>query len=323
MQEITKRRAVAIGLRARLPLVARVVALSILIAGLVFIGISYYRLRNNTPFRLKSETPELSKEITAIVEGYEQRVTKGDRLYLLVKASRDITYSDNHHELENVNLQIYPPEGDKPDQIEANRAIYVPDTSMITFLGNVKIETKENLKVNTESLIFDKDHELAHTDAAISFDRENVSGHSVGAVVESKNKKLELKKDVEIVVSPEAMKNAQTQPPSRSRPVTIHSARALFEQLSMKLSFFGGVTAEQERDVMSGDNLYANLTEQKKLQKLELRGNAYLRTMQEGRAAEVHSTDMDFFLDKDQRLERAVAMKEFVHKHLMPIHRCN
>ena len=58
---------------------------------------------------------------------------------------------------------------------------------------------------------------------------------------------------------------------------------------------------------MSGDNLFATLNEQKRLQKVELRGNSYLRSMEEGRAAEVHSVDMDFFLDKDQRLERAVA----------------
>ena len=60
---------------------------------------------------------------------------------------------------------------------------------------------------------------------------------------------------------------------------------------------------------MSGDNLYATLNEQKRLQKVEIRGNSYLRSMEEGRSAEVHSADMDFFLDKDQRLERAVAMR--------------
>ncbi|MGH9882633.1 MAG: LPS export ABC transporter periplasmic protein LptC, partial [Pyrinomonadaceae bacterium] len=311
MQEITKRRAVAIGLRARLPLVARIVALSILIAGVLFIGISYYRLRNNTPFRLKSETPELSKEITAIIEGYERSVTKGDRLYLLVKASRDITFSDNHHELENVSLTVYPPEGEKPDLINANRAIYDPRTSVISFLGSVTIETKDGLKVNTESLGFDEKNEVAQTDAPVTFARENVSGRAVGALVEAKNKKLELKKDVEIVVAPEVLNERQTGPTSsRSRPVTIRSAQALFEEKWMKLSFFGGVTAEQEREVMSGDNLNAIVTEQKRLEKLELRGNSYLRSMQEGRAAEIHSLDMDFFLDKDQRLERAVAMRD-------------
>lgn len=56
---------------------------------------------------------------------------------------------------------------------------------------------------------------------------------------------------------------------------------------------------------MSGENLYATLDEQKHLQKLEVRTNSYLRTMEVGRAAEVHSADMDFFLDKDQRLGAA------------------
>ncbi|MBA3513543.1 MAG: LPS export ABC transporter periplasmic protein LptC [Pyrinomonadaceae bacterium] len=317
MQEITRKRAFAIGLRARFPLIARTVAIFILTVGIAFIAISYYRLRNNKPFRLKSETPELSKEITGIIEGYEQRVTKGDRLYLLLKASRDITYSDGHHELETVSLSVYPPEGDKPDQISASRAIYDQKNSVITFLGSVKIETKDALKVNTESLSYNQATEIAQTDVPVTFTRENVSGRSTGAVVETKNKKLELKKGVEITVAPQAVKDPYAKTASsRSRPVTIRSAHATFEQAAMKLSFFGGVTAEQDRDVMSGDNLFATLNEQKRLQKVELRGNSYLRSTEEGRAAEVNSVDMDFFLDKDQRLERALALREARAKSL-------
>jgi lipopolysaccharide export system protein LptA len=309
MQEITRKRAIAIGLRARAPLVVRAGAVIILVAALVFVAISYYRLRNNKPFRLKSEAPELSKEIKGIVEGYEQRLMKGDRLYLWLRAKRDITFMDDHHELEQVTLSVYPPVGEKPDQIAANKAIYDPKTSIISFLGNVKIETKDDLKVNTEVMVFDQNSEVAQTDAAVAFTRENVSGHSTGAVVEAKTKRLQLKKDVEIIVAPEAGKDAKAKPTSsRSRPLTIRSAHALFDQASMKLSFSGGATAEQDRVLMSGENLIANLTEKKQLQKVEVRGNSYLRSMEEGRAAEVHSADMDFFLDKDQQLERAVAM---------------
>jgi lipopolysaccharide export system protein LptA len=308
MQEVTKKRAIAIGWRARAPLVARTVALLVLVGAIVFVAVSYYRLRNHATFKLISETPELSKEIKGIVDGYEQRLMKGDRLYLWLRAARDITYTDDHHELQQVNLAIYPAVGDKPDQISANKAIYDPKQSVITFLGNVKVETKDALKVDTESIAYDQNSEIAQTEAPISFSRENVSGHSTGAIVFSKSKKLDLKKDVEITVAPEAIKDAKAKPTSsRSRPVTIRSAQASFEQDTMKLNFVGGVTAEQDRDLMSGENLYATLNEQKHLQKLEIRTNSYLRTMQEGRAAEVHSVDMDFFLDKDQRLERAVA----------------
>ncbi len=311
MQELTKKGAFAIGLRARMPLLVRAVALLVLIAGLTVVVISYYRLRNNTPFRLRSEAPELSKEITGIIEGYEQRVTKDDRLYLWLRASRDITYSDGHHELENVKLAVYPPSGDKPDEISANRAIYDPRTSIISFNGNVQIETKDALKVNTESIAFDQNTEVAQTDAAVTFQRENISGQSTGAVVLSKTKQLELKRDVHITVAPEVLNATQAEPRSaRARPVLIRSAQALFEQEAMKLSFTGGVIAEQDRDIMSGDQLYANLNEQKRLQKVELRGNSYLRSMEDGRAAEVYSADMDFFFDGDQRLERALALRD-------------
>ena len=310
MQEISKKRAIAIGWRARAPLVVRAGALLTLAAALIFVAVSYYRLRNNKPFRLASKSPELSREIKGIVEGYEQRLMKEGRLYLWLRAARDVTFTDDHHELEQVNLAVYPPVGDKPDQIVASRAIYDPKTSVITFVGSVKIETKDALKVNTETIAYDQNSEIAQTDAPVSFDRENISGHSTGAVVESKTKKLELKRDVEITVAPQAIKDPKAKvSSSRSKPVTIRSAHALFEQESMKMTFSGGATAEQDRDLMSGDTLYANLSAEKHLQKLEVRTNSYLRSMTEGRAAEVHSVDMDFFLDKDQRLERAVAMK--------------
>src|SRR6476659_1938281 len=156
MQEVTRKRAIALGLRARVPVITRIVAFTLLVSGLTVVGISYYKLRNTEKFKAKSEKPELSKGVKGVVEGYERRVTKNDRLFLLVKASRDITFSDDHHELENVNLAVYPPEGDIPDQISASRAIYQPRTEIISFAGNVKIETKEKLKVGTESLAFDQ-----------------------------------------------------------------------------------------------------------------------------------------------------------------------
>lgn len=294
----------------------RFLALAVLVAGVIFVAVSYYKLRNRTRFVMWPGAAELSKEVTGRIEGYEQRITKSGsgELYLWIRADREITFADGHHELENINLTIYssgPKE--KPDQITANRAIYDQKNSLISFLGNVKVETKDALKVDTEAILYNQTTEIAQSDVAVSFSRENVSGHSIGAIVESKNKKLELRKDVEITVAPEAPKTNEQQPKaasSRSRPVVIHAAHALFEQASMKLSFSGGVTAEQERDILSGDTMNAVLNQQKRLEKVEVRGNSYLRTMDPGRSAEMHSVDMDFYLDGDQRLKTAVARND-------------
>jgi LPS export ABC transporter protein LptC/lipopolysaccharide transport protein LptA len=316
MQELTRKRAIALGLRARVPVITRIVAFTLLVSGIALVAVSYYKLRNANAdkFKPRSEKPELSKEVTGVVEGYEQRVTKNDRLYLLVKASRDVTFSDGHHELENVNMAVYPPEGETPDQISAQRAIFQPDTNIVSFLGSVKIETKEKLKVNTEALSFDQNSGIAHTDAPVSFERENLSGTSTGAVVEQKSKRLELKKDVNLTIAPGP--SAATKSPARARPVGIKAAHAIFEQHTMQLVFSGGVTVEQDTDILSGDNLTAFLNEQKRLQRAELRGNSYMRVMDPGRAAEVHSINMDFFMDQDQRLERALATNDIAARTL-------
>ena len=107
MQEVTRRRAIGLGLRAKVPMITRLVAITLLASGITIVAISYLKLRGVGKFKAKSEKPELSKDVTGIVEGYEQRVTNKDgRLWLLVKASRDISYSDGHHELENINMAV-------------------------------------------------------------------------------------------------------------------------------------------------------------------------------------------------------------------------
>jgi LPS export ABC transporter protein LptC len=290
-------------------------ALAMLAAGLVYVGISYYRNRNNEPFRMQGGAPELSKQVTSVIEGYERRVMDGDRLRLLVRAARDVTYSDNHHELEQVHLEVYPEKGEKPDQITAHRAIYLPDQrdsskARVWFTGDVNIVTRDALAAKTEQIAYDQGTEIAETSALITFTRENVSGRSTGAVVDAKNKRLDLRKDVEITVQPNAQTApAAAKPDARSRPVTIRSARATFDHATMRLSFTGGAIAEQERDVMSGEQLSATLNERRRVQKIEARGSSYLRSMTQGRGAEVHAADMDFFFDADQRLQKAAAAR--------------
>jgi LPS export ABC transporter protein LptC/lipopolysaccharide transport protein LptA len=315
MQEVRRKKVVSIGWRARLPLVIRVLALAGLAAGLIYVGISYYRNRNNEPFRMRGEAPELSSQVTGVLEGYERRVMDGERLRLLVRADRDSTFLDNHHELEQVHLEIYPATGDKPDQISAHRAIYLPgennsNTSRIFFAGDVNIETRDALTAKTEKIEYDQGKEIGETGLPITFERENISGHATGATLDAKNKRLELHKDVEITVAPDAKAAASAKQTLGSKPVTIRSGHAVFDQAQMRLTFTGGATAEQEQDVISGDQLVGILNAKKRVQRIEARGNSYLRSLEVGHAAEVHAVDMDFFFDNDQKLQHATATRD-------------
>src|SRR5215475_11598581 len=201
MQAVTrKKRITAIDLRARVPAIARALALILLVGGGIFVGVSYYKMRNNVLFRMQPGAPALSKEITGIINGYEQRITKNDRLYLWLRAARDVTYADGHHELEQVNLQVYPPAGDKPDQIVSDRSIYDQQNALLQFTGNVQIETHDALKVKTDALVYHQDSEIGETSSPVTFERENVNGRATGALVDNKSKRLELRSAVEIRV---------------------------------------------------------------------------------------------------------------------------
>ncbi|MEJ7709287.1 MAG: LPS export ABC transporter periplasmic protein LptC [Pyrinomonadaceae bacterium] len=316
MQEINRRRSTVVGLRARLPLVARVAALVVLVLGVSFVFLSYYKRRNNTPFRLVSQNTELSTQVTGVIEGIERRETKNDRLWILLKAKRDVSYADGHHELEDIYLEVYPQNSDKPDRISARNSVVDADNSRFTFSGDVRFETHDALSVQTEKISYDREREIAETSEPVSFARENIAGHAKGAVVNTKEKQLELRSEVEITVKPQAAKPATGAPQESlagigapgNKPVTIRSARATFDQNSFVLLFLGGATAEQEQDRFSAETLKAVLNEQRRLKQIEARQNSYLRTVAEARATEISSADMDFFFDENQQLERAVAI---------------
>ncbi|HEV3471350.1 MAG TPA: LPS export ABC transporter periplasmic protein LptC [Pyrinomonadaceae bacterium] len=313
MQEIRPRKRVSvIGLRAFAPKAVRVVALVLLVAGVGAVVVSYLRLKDRPVFRLRSGPAQLSKEVVGVIDNFERREMKGDRLHVLLRATRDVAFSDGHHELENVHLEVYPDEGEHPDKIVARRTISNEDNTQFVFTGEVVIETRDRLVARTEAAEYDTKTRVGNVTAPVQFARENVSGRADAATLEAEKKLLELRGGVEITVQPDA-EGGQAETGGvphvnlRGRPVTVKSGQAVFEQGAMRLSFMGGATAEQGPDLMSGETMTGFLSEQKRVRLIETHGNSYLRSLNEGRAAEVFSGDMFFHFDPEQKLVAASA----------------
>lgn len=317
MQEIRRRKVSGLGLRVAAPKLGRALALLLLVAGLVAVGISYWRLKDRTTFRLRPGQAQLSNEVVGVIDHLEHREMKGDRLWVMLKADKDVKYSDGHHKLENVYLEVYPDQGDRPDKISSRETLTNEDNTQFLFTGDVQIETRDNLKVRSESVEYEVKTEAANLTTPVSFERENIAGRSDAAHLDSKAKKLELKGAVVITVSPEAGARpaaAAAQPAAipkvnLKQPLTLKSAQAVFDQAAMQIDFTGGATAEQGRDVMSGESLSGHLSEQKRVKFITARTNAYLRTMNEGHAAEVFAEQLDFYFNEEQKLVSAHALR--------------
>lgn len=227
-------------LRAKLPQYFRIAAIGALVLTILAVVIGFYRERNKTPFHLKSEHTQLSKDVVAEVNGYERLETDGDIPKYYIKADKATTFSDNHQEMENVYLQIYDASGINSDKMTAEKALYVPEENknFTAYLaGNVHIETRDALVVNTPRITYTKSNETAEADQNVQFERNGVRGTSSGALVKVADKRIELLKDVQI----ETFASAELEK-SNIREAKINAGYAALDQTSERLDMQHGVT---------------------------------------------------------------------------------
>ncbi|MGI8545433.1 MAG: LPS export ABC transporter periplasmic protein LptC [Aridibacter sp.] len=273
--------------RAKMPLILRGLAVIGFAAAILVIGIGFYNARNNQTFRMKGLPAELSAEVIAVVNGYERRESDNGVVKYFIKADKATTFKDNHQELENVFLQVYDPKNaELSDKISASKAIYVPDTDdskdfKIFLAGDVDIETRNNLKVKTEQLTYDKKTEVADAEEAVEFERENISGKSFGAIVNIKDRTLDLLKDVEIFAYQTEGGNFLAS--SDVKTAKIIAGRAFVSQVPEKIKFEQGVEiyltpqSEINGNLTQATDIKANQATafftNKEIDKIDLNGN--------------------------------------------------
>lgn len=197
--------------RANLPKYFRIGAIAGLCVTVIVIALAFIFTDRNE-FRMKSFPANLSKDVIAEVNQFERRETDDNgNLKYFIKADKATTFSDNHLEMENVYLQVFDETGQNSDVITAEKGVQIPKENKnfdAFFSGNVNIETRDKLKVKTDQLSYKKETEIAEAEEYIEFERENVAGSSVGAIVHVKEKRIELLKDV-VVNSIEADQNGE------------------------------------------------------------------------------------------------------------------
>ncbi len=88
-------------------------------------------------------------------------------------------------------------------------------------------------------------------------------------------------------------------------PTRVRCASALLEKKEGRVTFTNNVILTKGADEMKSDHMVGLINDEKKIERIEARGNA--RLVQKDRA-EISSTDMDFFFGDANLLIRAVAM---------------
>lgn len=282
--------------RAKLPFLVRILAIFGLAVTVFAIAIGFYTGRGNREFRMKGFPTALSKDVEAEVIGYERREIEGDFVKYYIKADKARTYTDKHLELENVFLQVFDEKSKNSDKISASKAVYIPmpdGTKHFTayFSGNVDIETRDALKVETEQLTYNNQTEIANADEYIEFARENISGKANGAIVKIREKTIELVKDAEIVSSDLPGEGQSNPGGERAR---IKAGHALFDQTAGKIEFdrnviINVVPANENNDFAQPTDIKADQATayfvNRELNKIDLNGNVDIYQKPNGASA--------------------------------------
>ena len=291
-------------IREKIPAIGRIVSLLLLVGAIVVIVTAFIRARKNTPpTGIEKGPPVLSGKVSSIIEGYKYIKTEEGREKFRMLAAKDIAYDDGRHELEKVDLTVFfGKEAGRSVRVVADRGSYLRDQSQVTFTGGVKLTSSDGLEVMTESLIYEQQNNIARTEAPVRFRRGEISGTSVGATLFGKDHNLNLQQNPHIV-------SADSDPNKKgAQPVEIHGDRANYAQKEGLLRFEGNVNITQGERQGHADVATGFINPQtKKIERIEMRGNSQLKSMEKGKASEAQSRDMDFFFDEEQRLKYSAA----------------
>jgi len=289
--------------RSRLNYFARILSLMILMSVIGVIVISLIRrgsrLQATPP--IEQSKARLSEKVVSITEGYEYLSAENGQPKFRLTAARDTSYADGHHELENLNLVAYTPQGSESERIRSDHGSYQQEKGLVTFTGQVVVTNADGLEVNTEALTYDQHSNVANTEVAVNFHRAEMSGSSVGAVLHTKERTLQLLKDARLVIT--SADQAKGGP-----PLEIRGQHAGYAEREGVVRFTGEVQVTQGDQAGRADMITGFINQgTHKLERVEARGNAYLKSQGPGKTSELAARDLDFFFDETQHLKQAIA----------------
>ncbi|MGH9802531.1 MAG: LPS export ABC transporter periplasmic protein LptC, partial [Blastocatellia bacterium] len=303
-------------LKEKLPAIGRALSLLLLVVTIAIIVSAFIRARRRPvpPGPIKAES-KLKGNVTSRVEGYERVVMddKGREKYRL-RAAVDTAYDNGRHEMEKVDLtafgEIRKDGKPKSVRITSERGAYTPDQSLVTFEEHVVVTSNEGLEVTTERLNYDQKAEIASSDVAVQFKHEGISGSSIGAQLYAKEHLLTLLKDSLIVAKPTVAVDPKNKDnPKTGAPVEIRSVKASYAEAQGVAKFEGNATITQGEKFARADLITGIINVQtKKLERVEMRGNSFLKSQEKTKTSELQARDLDFYFDEAQHLKQAAAI---------------
>lgn len=180
----------------------------------------------------------------------------GTRTLFTVHASQATQFKDeNRSLLENVEITIFGPRGDRNDSVRAGECNYEPDTGSIRCQGAVQIDLrdaksaaqKSELHLETSDILFEHDSGKVSTDKPVTLKFSGGVGKGVGLIYAPQSEDATLEKNVQLQITPPNKSGAV--------PVQVTSSALEFNRSKSLLRFSGPVHVQQEMQSLTAGTL--------------------------------------------------------------------
>ncbi len=180
----------------------------------------------------------------------------GPRTIFTVHASQATEFKDqNRSLLENVDIRIYGPRGDRDDSVHAGECSYEPTTGSIRCQGVVQIDLrnpgqkagagKKELHLETTNILFEHDSGRVSTENPVTLKFPGGQGTGTGLIYEPQTENATLEKNVELEIQPPSKSNAT--------PVRISGSALEFRRNQNLVRVTGPVRVQQDdRTLLAG-----------------------------------------------------------------------
>lgn len=194
--------------------------------------------------------------------GFTISRTVGPRTIFTVHASQATEFKDqNRSLLENVDITIYGPRGDRNDSVRAGECSYEPKTGSIRCQGLVRIDLRNSkpkskaaesaLHLETSDILFARESGRVSTENPVTLKFPGGGGTGTGLVYEPQTENATLERNVRLDV----------QPPSKASAAPVHiSGSALqFRRSDNVVEIAGPVRVQQDGRTLTAGALELQL----------------------------------------------------------------
>lgn len=290
--------------QARLPLIAKTVALVVFLGVGTVVGIQLVKRMNAVPPSITAKPKLKDAKLVSTFENFKYDYQEGQTHYRLT-AAKDTVFSDSRHELEQVKLELFDKDGEISGQVTSELCKYDQAKATIRFEKNVIVNTRDGLEVKTESLDYNQTTGNAETLDKVEFTRDKISGNCIGVFLESEPKRLEMKEAVYVKILP-SQENKTNNPQSVSKPIEITGDWGEYTSDEQVITLKGKAQIAEPERFLRADTLIAYLTDDKKIQYVEALGGGHLEK-QGADSLKLEATKMDFIFDGAGKLSEAQA----------------